>query len=139
MTHPARPAIGLGVPAARLADSRGVLLNRGRPLCRLLCLSLLALAAPHSARPAVGLGVLGLPVVEVVLAAQVSLPCTVVLVASAVVLDSITVGGAHRSFLCQQVVGVVSPDRGLGDRVKRVEYLGWVDFDLGCSTILLGQ
>ena len=40
-----------------------------------------------------GLDVLDLPVVEVVLAAEVALPHAVVLVASAVVLDAVTVGG----------------------------------------------
>ena len=52
-----------------------------------------SLAAAHAARPAVGLGVLDLPVVEVVLAAEVALPHAVVLVASAVVLDAVKVGG----------------------------------------------
>ena len=40
-----------------------------------------------------GLDVLDLPVVEVVLAAEVALPHAVVLVASTVVLDAVTVGG----------------------------------------------
>ena len=40
-----------------------------------------------------GLGVLGLLVVEVVLAAEVALPHAVVLIAGAVVLDAVTVGG----------------------------------------------
>ena len=58
-----------------------------RLLCRGLRRGPLSFAAAHASRPAVGLGVLVLPVVEVILGAEVALPHAVVLVASAVVLN----------------------------------------------------
>ena len=87
--RPCRPSQSLqpilpGLSAVRLADGRVVLLHCGSPLHRLLCRVhrrvLLSFAAAYAARPAV---------VEVFLAAEVALPCAVVLVASAVVLNAL--------------------------------------------------